>query len=362
MYIKDSSSISPQMTFTDEFLTGDYKIHSQNSFTAFEPSYSETIPSSLLRRMGKAVRMGIGAALPLMDRNEKLDGIVIGTANGGLENCINFLNQIIDYDEGTLTPTHFVQSTPNALAGQLALMSKNTGYNVTHVNGPLAFENALLDAMMFLEGKITKTSLLLGAVEEISNYNYNIDLLAGRYKSDSVTNDYLIKSQTNGSICGEGATMFVVSNDENNALAKIVDLKQINFPTKSELEIKLNQFFIDNELTLKNIDLLVLGNNGDIQFDFLYDDVKSFFPADIEYVYYKNFVGDYRTSSAFALFLTTHLLNGQLQNHIGIEGNITKTPKTILIYNQFEGIQHSLIIVESIEHQKRNQIITSKYI
>ena len=354
MYIKDSSSISPQMTFTYEFLNGDYRIHTKNIFTAFEPSYSETIPSSLLRRMGKAVRMGIGTALPLIERNEKLDGIVIGTANGGLENCINFLNQIIDYDEGTLTPTHFVQSTPNALAGQLALMSKNTGYNVTHVNGPLAFENALLDAMMFLEGEKSNTSLLLGAVEEISTYNYNIDLLAGRYKEECVSNDKLIETNTIGSVCGEGSTMFVVTNDSNNTLAKIVDLKQINFPTKSELEIKLNQFFIDNELTFENIDLLVLGNNGDIQFDSWYDDVKSFFPEDTEYVYYKNFVGDYRTSSAFALFLTTHLLNGQLQNHKGIEGNLTKTPKTILIYNQFEGIQHSLILVKSIEAQKRN--------
>ena len=201
------------MTFTYEFLNGDYRIHTANIFTAFEPSYSETIPSSLLRRMGKAVRMGIGTALPLIERNEKLDGIVIGTANGGLENCINFLNQIIDYDEGTLTPTHFVQSTPNALAGQLALMSKNTGYNVTHVNGPLAFENALLDAMMFLEGEKSNTSLLLGAVEEISTYNYNIDLLAGRYKEECVSNDKLIETNTIGSVCGEGSTMFVVTND-----------------------------------------------------------------------------------------------------------------------------------------------------
>ena len=349
MYIKDVSAISPQMTFTDEFVNGDYKIHAKNTYSAFEPSYSETIPSSLLRRMGKAVRMGIGTALPLINRNEKLDGIVIGTANGGLENCINFLNQIIDYDEGTLTPTHFVQSTPNALAGQLALMTKNTGYNATHVNGPFAFENALLDSMMFLEGEKNKTSLLLGAVEEISNYNYNIDLLAGRYKTENVTNDLLIRSQTNGSICGEGSTMFVVSNDAKNALAKIVNLKQINFPTEIDLKNKLHQFFTENEITPENIDLLILGNNGDIQFDSWYDLVKSFFPVVTDYVYYKNFVGEYRTSSAFALFLAAQLLKGQLQNHKGVEGQLNKTPKTILIYNQFEGIHHSLIFVKSVD-------------
>lgn len=348
----DVCSISPQMTFTDEFVNGDYKIHAKNIYSAFEPNYSETIPSSLLRRMGKAVRMGIGTALPLIERNKKLDGIVIGTANGGLENCINFLNQIIDYDEGTLTPTHFVQSTPNVLAGQLALMSKNTGYNVTHVNGSLAFENALLDAMMFLEGEKNVASLLLGAVEEISNYNYNIDLSAGRYKFEKVANDNLITSQTNGSVCGEGSTMFVVSNDANNALAKIINLKQINFPNETDLKIKLKQFLNENEITTENIDLIILGNNGDIQFDSWYDLVKSLFTANKEFVYYKNFIGEYRTSSAFALFLATQLINGKLQNHKGLEGHLTKTPKTILIYNQFEGIHHSLILVKSVYNHK----------
>ena len=94
MYLKDLSSVSPQVTYTEEFINGDYKIYSKNILSVIEPSYSEIIPASLLRRMGKAVRMGIGAALPLIERNEKINGIVMGTANGGLENCINFLNQI----------------------------------------------------------------------------------------------------------------------------------------------------------------------------------------------------------------------------------------------------------------------------
>lgn len=347
MYLKDVYSISPQVTHTDEFINGNYKIYSKNILSVIEPSYSEMIPASLLRRMGKAVRMGIGAALPLIERHEKLNGIVIGTANGGLENCINFLNQIIEYDEGVLTPTHFVQSTPNALAGQLALMSKNTGYNVTHVNGPLAFENAILDAMMFLEGATNKTALLLGAVEEISNYNYNIDLIAGRYKSDYIDNNKLITSQTKGSICGEGSTMFIVSNDANNALAKLINLKQINYPNEIELEYLLNQFLFENDLKTEDIDLLILGNNGDVQFDSWYTLLKSFFSSKKEYVYYKNFVGEYRTSSAFALYFATQLLKGRI-HHKGIEGDVSSIPKIILIYNQFEGIHHSFILVQSV--------------
>ena len=78
--------------------------------------------------MGKAVRMGLGASIPLLqNNNEPLSGIIIGTAMGGMEDCINFLNQVIDYNEGMLTPTNFVQSTPNAIASQLGLLSNNKG-------------------------------------------------------------------------------------------------------------------------------------------------------------------------------------------------------------------------------------------
>jgi hypothetical protein len=47
--------------------------------------------------------------------------------------------------------------------------------------------------------------------------------------------------------------------------------------------------------------------------------------------------------------LAAQLLKGQLQNHKGVEGQLKKTPKTILIYNQFEGIHHSLIFVKSVD-------------
>ncbi|RZM12149.1 MAG: hypothetical protein EOO88_45975 [Pedobacter sp.] len=125
--------------------------------------------------MGKAVRMGVGAAMPLLQHQEAVDGIIIGTANGGMEDCIKFLNQVIDYDEGLLTPGNFVQSTPNAVAGQLGLMTKNQCYNITHVHRGLSFEMALIDAMMQVKENPGK-QYLLGSVDEISDYNFNIDL------------------------------------------------------------------------------------------------------------------------------------------------------------------------------------------
>lgn len=185
MYIIDSACISPQQTFDNAFFDGHVKVHEGDRYLAVEPAYGQMIPAGLLRRMGKAVRMGVGAGLPLIQKNQ-VDGIILGTANGGLEDCLKFLNQIVDYHEGTLTPTNFVQSTPNAVAGNLALMSKTTGYNATHVHKGLAFEAALLDAMMLLDEKPAQR-LLLGSIEEISDYNHNIDLLSGSFKTGYFT-------------------------------------------------------------------------------------------------------------------------------------------------------------------------------
>src|SRR6478609_4855993 len=179
-YIHQSICISPQESF-DQINLSALREPVDNQLRAIEPKY-ENIPPGILRRMGKAVRIGVGAALPLVKSADNyFNGVVIGTSNGGMEDCIKFLNQIVQYEEGQLTPGNFVQSTPNAIAAQIGLLSKNQGYNITHVHRGLSFENALLDASMMLADN-PDHQYLLGAVDEISAYNYNIDLLAGWYK------------------------------------------------------------------------------------------------------------------------------------------------------------------------------------
>lgn len=345
MYVKDIYAISPQATHNQQFEKGEWVEQCEKYYSAQEPNYLELIPANLLRRMGKAVRMGIGAGLPLIKRNEQTDGIIIGTANGGMEDCIHFLNQIVDYEEGVLTPTNFVQSTPNALAGQLALMSKNTGYNMTHVNGGLAFENTLLDALLFLEEKKDYSTLLIGSVEEISQYNYNIDHLAGRYKSEITSNSQLIASKTIGSVCGEGSTFFLVSNSPENALAEIVDTAQITTTNFESLEELTDTFLAKNNINGETIDLLILGRNGDTRTDGWYDLFSKKFvekPA----ICFKNMCGEYRTSSAFACYLAVQILS---KNYLKTEhciGEIPNSVNSILIYNHFDGERHSLTLLK----------------
>lgn len=346
MFIKDLSCISAQQTYDEAFFESEIKIIAGSRYAALEPGYGSLIPAGLLRRMGKAVRMGVGAGLPLIHKNPDLDGIILGTANGGLEDCLKFLNQIVEYNEGTLTPTNFVQSTPNAVAGNLALMSKNTGYNTTHVNKGLAFECALLDAILLFEEKKAKV-LLLGSVEEISDNNYNIDRLAGTWKKENTSSETLLNSDTPGTVCGEAAVMFIVEAEwSENALAEIIDVEQISYADQEKLEEKLSYFLDRNNVQRTAIDTLILGYNGDNRTDFWYDWFhQTLFPESVVYSF-KNLVGDFPTATAFATWMAALMLTGKkMPEEIVLTKERKRKPEKILIYNHHKGVQHGFILL-----------------
>lgn len=343
MFIKSSACISPQATFAPSFREGNFEVLSGTKYMAKEPDYTDIIPRKLIRRMGKAVRLGVGTALPIIG-DKQLDAIVIGTANGGMEGCIKFLNQIFEYNEGTLTPTNFVQSTPNSLAGLLALMTKNTGYNTTHVNKGLAFETALLDAWMLLkEGRAN--DLLIGAVEEMSEYNYNIDLLSDAFKKEKLDSAHLLNSQTPGSIYGEGASMFIASSDSSDAIAEVLEVEQVSHPEKTDLEELTRRMLERHQLTSEDIDTLMLGYSGDSRTDFWYDDFRGQF-EESGVLTFKNIVGEHPTIISFGMWLTIQLMDGmRIPNEIVLKKN-AESPNYVLIYNHYQGKQHGLVLIK----------------
>lgn len=344
MYIKDLSCISPQQTMDQSLFENNFRIIAGNKMSAIEPSYADLIPAGQLRRMGKASRIGIGAALPLLKKYPAVNGIILGTANGGLEDAMKFLNQIEQYNEGTLTPTNFVQSTPNAVAGALSLMTNNTAYNNTHVHKGLAFENALVDAQLLFEEDET-LSLIVGNVEEISDWNFNIELLEGQYKNEDITNASLLGSETPGTICGEGAAMFIVEEHKQNAIASIKDVGQICFPEESDVVDLIRSMLTANGLMISDLHGLMLGLNGDSRTDFWYRNVVSaLFPMQTLFAF-KNLCGEYPTASAFAVWLASNIIQGK-----EVPGEIILRPgedevRNILIYNHYKGNQHGFILM-----------------
>lgn len=343
MYIKDMACISPQYSFNGELFTEGIVSHDGLRYTALDPDYMSFIPHNLLRRMGRVVKLGIGTGITLLNRNTDLNGIIMGTGYGGLDDCFKFLHQIIEYNEGTLTPTNFVQSTPSAVAGNLALMSKNSGYNSTHVNGGLSFENVLLDAMLLLEDN-PNNRYLVGCADELSDYNFNINHKQGMHKVNPVASADLIHSGTTGTVNGEGAAMFVVDNNPDNALAELVDIDQITFPEKKDVQQKIDSLFSRHNILDLDIDAVILGRNGDLDSDVWYADVEKRFDQ-AQHIVFKNLIGDFQTATGFALWLACNLFMGKKLPEGCKINDSTRPLKNILIYNQYQREQHSFMLI-----------------
>lgn len=345
LYIHQSYCISPQQTFQKpdiELL----KETVDNKLIAIEPAY-EGVPPGILRRMGKAIRMSVGAAMPILKTAEKINGIIIGTANGGMEDCIKFLNQIVQYEEGLLAPGNFVQSTSNAIAAQIGLLNNNKFYNITHVHRGLAFENAVLDAIMQTR-EFAGKSYLLGGADEISSFNYNIETLSGAYKKEDISNSELYQSKSPGSIAGESAAMFLVNDKKENAVAVLKGLQMLH--TADELLVKdqFGQFIKNNLPGGEKIDLLLSGENGDSRTLKFYTACEALLEEDSAIIRFKHLCGEFPTASAFALWLGCRILNNQkVPLHMFKRISPEKSFRNILLYNNFKGYQHSIILLSA---------------
>ncbi len=341
-YIHQNTCISPQHTFLNVDIE-ELRESVDNKLAVIEPGY-EGIPPGILRRMGKAVRIGVGAALPLVKQVD-VDGIIIGTANGGMEDCIKFLNQIIQYGEGMLTPGNFVQSTPNAIAAQVGLLTANKGYNITHVHRGLAFENALLDAAMLLREN-PAGQYLLGAVDEISAYNYNIDHLAGWFKKGNFSSRDLFLTESAGTLAGEGSAMFIVNNNAMTAEAFVQDANTLHTDNEQDVAARLQYFLEKNLANGDEIDLLLSGENGDSRFKKYFEMCESILAKNVQVARFKHMSGEYATASSMALWLGCRVLKEQqLPRHMIEIYTTKKAYKRILIYNNYKGNQHSFILL-----------------
>jgi hypothetical protein len=358
LYIHQYSCISPQHTFGSVDL--DTLVPSTNNrLKALEPAYAG-IPPGMLRRMGKCVKITLGAAMPLVSGQNPVDGIIIGSGNGGLEDSIRFLDQIVQYEEGMLTPANFVQSTANAMAAQISLLTHNHAYNTTHVHRGLAFENALLDAWMLAE-EHPLAQWLVGGVDEISDYHLNIETLNGTFKADPCDNGELYASVSKGSLAGEGAAMFRVggtaapngSASPNGAAAdgtgasharRVAAIAQVDLfhstdPTYVQERL---QAFIGEDMP----DLVLIGENGDPAFSKYYD-ILNAQPAAL--ARFKHMSGESPTASAFATWLATHVIQtgASLPAHmIKREGSKTMDFTNVVIYNTYQGRQQGMIRVK----------------
>lgn len=281
------------------FEAGILPVLEEAATTIQEPDYKTLIPAQLLRRMSKILRLGAGCALATAE-DSSLDGIVVGSGIGCYQNSITFTNHYLDKPEGALSPTAFIQSTDNAIAGQIAIALGNHGYNNTYIHKGIAFENALLDAHLLIhEGK---QRVLVGAVDEwIPMFRH---------------------ADTQEEWIGEGSTFFRLVDQPQDANS--VELKSVwVLDCKAEAAATAISDFL-HEQQLSKPDLILSGRSFIQSKRLILDTLCD------QQVDYSDRSGIYFTNSAFGMQLGTELLmHGSENTAVPFSG------KSVLVVNNF---------------------------
>ncbi|MDU1890196.1 MAG: beta-ketoacyl synthase chain length factor [Dysgonomonas sp.] len=308
VYINAISSFHPDGEINEEGIlrTPDY-------------NYNEIIPNpNLRRRMSRIVKMGVACGLDCLSKcdNKEINAIITATGLGYLTDMEKFLNNIVENNEQLLNPTAFIQSTFNVVGSQIALLTNNHTYNNTYVHRGLSFESALIDSMMRIwEGD---KQVLVGAMDEITPTSHIIMKRLGLTENIAL---------------GEGAHFFILAEEKDeNSYAELKSVKTFTGKLSSEeVARKAQSFLSENNLDKANINHLITGRNGNRNQDIIYNDIENFFPS-ATISSFKDICGEYQTASAFALWQGAAIIKEKGNN-------------SLLIYNHYNNINHSLILL-----------------
>jgi 3-oxoacyl-[acyl-carrier-protein] synthase II len=304
-----------------------------------EPDYTGFITPMQLRRMSKAVRLGIGASRDCMVQAGilKPDAISIGTAMGCLQDTEFFLSKMTAQEEKMLTPTAFIQSTHNTVGGQIALLCGCHGHNMTYVHRGHSFEHAIINTRLYLDDHPGER-VLAGGIDELTDSSHLLMQRAGVYTTEPVAPASIKDQQLPGAIAGEGAAFFLLDDQAGDSKLKIRNL-QLLVTTDHDLALDaLQQFIAAAGLTPADIDLVLSGNNGTENAHAFYKAVSSqLFPTTPQAIF-KQQCGEYATASAYGLAL---LWQGVTSGSF---------PASFFIHSQPQQLQHMLMVNHYLDH------------
>lgn len=348
VYINSASCISVQDTLNENIFQNLNAENSKQIIKAIEPNYKEFIPPAMIRRMSKTVKMSsVASHYALKEAGiEQPDAIIVGTGMGCSQDSEKFLKNVIDNQEEFLTPTYFIQSTHNTVAGQIALGLQCHAYNFTYVNTSSSLEFSFLDAKLQInDGEAA--NVLVGSTDEQTDRTMELYCLNNTIKKETdLPADYL-HSTTNGVIWGEGASFFVVGKEKTeNSYAKLTDIKISNRLDLNETSDFIKDFLSKNSLSMQDIDAVILGFSGDADSDAYYTKAMDLFP-DSALLYYKHLSGEFNTASGFSTFIACHILKEQQIPGVMMINPVKKEGvKNVLLYNHLAGSDHSLVLLE----------------
>ncbi len=285
--------------------------------------------------MSRLTRIGLVTAIEcLKDAGiSQPEAILTGTGKGSLHDTEKFMHAIREFQEGTLNPSPFIQSTYNSLNGLIGLHHQVNSYNTTYVHSGFSLEHAMLDAAL-LFGDNTIGNALIGAFEEMTDEHYIIKEKLGFWK--------------NGAVSGEGCFFFYAEKDKNGSALAIEDIKLWFEPEENQIRQGLEELLSSHQIDWNDIDVFISGRNNDKRYDHYYNLVADKLPSSTHHIHFKHLSGEFDTAAGFGIWAAARMAEMKrifpsLLLKEGSRDNI----KHILFYNQYYGKQHVVYLMKT---------------
>lgn len=253
------------------------------------PDYDGFIPVKETRRMNDILKMAITCSADCLQQAglEQPEAIIVGTSMGCNHFTKTFLDKILEANGGLISPTAFMLSTHNTIAGQVSLFLGNRRHNMTHTHNSLSFEQALIDgALCIQEGA---RHVLVGAADEMENDLYDI--------YTRLNNPDLHVT------CG--ATFFILSAEKPETPA--VQLSGVDSGgLTDDLPGRIRAFLADQQSTAETISAVLYSSSNPATAQAL---LQVFRPEQL--IDFQTETGVYYTNSAFALHIGMDRLKQQ---------------------------------------------------
>jgi len=349
-FINGIGLISPQKTTEPGAFLSEVIEHNSDYLKCIDPDYKAFIDPLAARRMSRLIKMGITSAkLCLTEAGIVMpDAIITGTGLGSVEDTEKILNNILN-NEQLLNPTPFIQSTYNTISSQIAINLKCHNYNSTYVHRTFSFESCLLDAMMQIEEK-TARDVLVGGIDEMTMNHLKIIRRLRHFKMMPESNLNLLKYESPGAFAGEGSGYFLLSSEKNEkTYSRISAVKTFYKPDGLEdIESRITDFLASMNLKIQDIDIFLSGLNGNKGADTIYYHLSEYLFQNKPFAYFKHLCGEYHTATSFALWIAANCIHSQSYPEILRVNKIKPQQiRKVLIYNHYNGINHSLILVSA---------------
>lgn len=201
-----------------------------------------------MRRSDKLSKMAVLAASDALESsgieniNEKKIGVIVATAFGAHVKTFDFLNDILDYGEDSVSPTTFSNSVHNAAASYVSSALDIHGPTLTVTQFYFSFQYAMQLARAWLNEKRCDY-ILVGAVEQygdVLGYVYDCKLTPapdGRIKPFNFNPTFQVP--------GEGAVFFLMGRE--NSKNSFCEVENIMIGEDSELKAGVDLNIIDTD-------------------------------------------------------------------------------------------------------------------